>query len=787
MAYWSELGFAWRGFMRRPGLPILAASVLAVGLGGAIAVFSGLYAALLRPLPYRDPAGLVTVHEEFPGIGVTGMSVSAPVYREIESRKDAFVSAAAYHFNDFTLTGAGYARHLDIVNTTASLFPLLGVEPELGRVFTSAEDQPGAAPVVVLSHKLWREVFGADPSIAGRAITLDGRPVRVIGVMPASFHFPYPATQAWAPLALEPQPFTEAGWMRHWLRVIARPASGAEGLGGALLREHPDVLKPEYRWSLSITPLVDESARPVRRWIYLAFGAVLCLLLAACLNVAGLLLARTTAQRGEIAVRAALGASPPRLAARLFAESALLSAAGCAAGLLLARWLVAALNRWSPIHDASILPAVYGFAAFLGLGCALASGVIPAVAASRVPILEAIKSSGSPGVTGGGFWSGVIPAVQIAAALTLLTSGAVLTRSFLRLLETPSGLVPGRVFCATVQLPSRSPQERHGAFFRDLQAAIAALPSVERASGAVWLPFSSGNNYTPVRIAERPGLKPQPAPLSNSVLPGYFETLGIPLEAGRLFTPSDAAGTEPVIVVDREFARQYLGGLDPVGLHIESGGVVRRVIGVAGSVKTSALDAAALPFVYLPFSQAPNSALMLAVKTKAGVRPESIANDVRRALAGLRPDVALFETGTMEERIADSMKIRRVVAALLDGFAAAAALLAALGLYGVLSHSVELRRRELAIRAAVGALPADIVGTVASSSARILLSGLAMGIPASLAAARAFQGLLFGAGAVDPGSLAGAVILLAGVAAAASWLPARRALGADPLHLLRDR
>jgi predicted permease len=547
------------------------------------------------------------------------------------------------------------------------------------------------------------------------------------------------------------------------------------------------MLKAEYRWSLSATPFVDETTRPVRRWIYLAFGAVLCLLLAACLNVAGLLLSRTAARRGEIAIRAALGASPPRLATRLFAESLLLSAAGCAAGLLLAHWFVAAINRWSPIHDAAILPPVYLFAAALGLGCALSSGLVPAVTASRVPILDSIKSSGSPGVTGSRFWHGAIPAAQIAAALTLLTSGTVLTRSFLRLLETPSGLNPARIFCATVQLPGRSPNERHGAFYSELQEAVAALPSVERSTGGVWLPFSSGDNYTPVRIVERPGLKPQPTPLSNAILPRYFETLGIPLEGGRLFSRSDAMGTESVVIVDREFVREYLGGLDPIGLHIESGGVVRRIIGVVGSIKTSALDGPARPFVYLPFLQVPNSSLMLSVRTKPGVQAESITNDVRRALAGLRSDVALFETGTMEERIAESVKVRRLVAGLLDGFAAVGLLLAALGLYGVLSHSVELRRRELAIRTAVGATPGDIVGTVSVSSTRILVAGLIVGVPASLLSARAFQSLLFGVGAADPLSIILAVVLLVAVVAAASALPARRAMSADPLDLLRDR
>ena len=246
-------------------------------------------------------------------------------------------------------------------------------------------------------------------------------------------------------------------------------------------------------------------------------------------------------------------------------------------------------------------------------------------------------------------------------------------------------------------------------------------------------------------------------------------------------------GTESVVIVDREFVREYLGGLDPIGLHIESVGVVRRIIGVAGSIKTSALDGPARPFVYLPFLQVPNSSLMLAVRTKPGVQAESITNDVRRALAGLRSDVALFETGTMEERIAESVKARRLVAGLLDGFAAVGLLLAALGLYGVLSHSVEVRRRELAIRTAVGATPGDIVGTVSVSSTRILVAGLIAGIPASLLSARAFQSLLFGVGAADPLSIILAVVLLVAVVAAASALPARRALSADPLDLLRDR
>lgn len=791
----DELRYALRSFRRRPAVPLIAVAVLAVGLGGSLTVFSALYSALLKPLPYRRPERLVVVHEELPGIGMTGMSVSVPIFEDLRTRRDLFEDVAAYHFNDFTLTGAGYAQHIDVVNASWSLFPLLGVEPQLGRTFGAAEDKPGAARVVVLSHKLWTTGFEADPRIVGRKIMLDGEPAEVIGVMPTRFRFPYPATQAWVPLALQSKPFTPDGWQGHWLRIIARRAgtgdAALQAVATNLIRQYPAVLKPEYRWSLSIAPLVDDSTSPVRRWLYLSFGAVLCLLLAACANVAGLLLLRAAGRRGELAIRAALGAPRRCILGQILLESAVLAFTGCAAGLLLAVWGVAAINRWSPVQDVAIGPAVYGFAVLLALVSNLCSGLLPALSAASASITDTLKAAGSPGVTSSGFWRHALTAGQVAAALTLLSTGAVLTRSFLRLLDTPAGFTAAGVFCASVQLPGRASGERQAAsaFFGRLQSEIAALPGVERASAGVWLPFSSGNNYAQLRIAERPLLRPQPTALSNAVLPGYFETLRIPLHAGRLFGLADNAESELVAVIDQEFTRQFLPGADPIGMHLVTDGPEsksRRIVGVVGSVKTTELGGPVRPFVYLPFAQVPSSAMMMAVRTRAGMNPAGVSNDVRRALAKLRPDVALFETATMEQRVADSLKIRRFVAALLDGFAAAGILLAALGLYGVLAWSVDLRRRELAIRAAIGARPANILGTVAAGGLRAVLVGVGAGLLASFATARLFQGLLYGVRGFDPASLAVAVTLLFVVAAAASWLPLRRALKSDPVAVLRD-
>lgn len=789
-----NLRLAWRGFRRRPAGALLAVAVLALGQGGALAVFSALYTVLLKPLPYRQPERLVVIHEELPGLGMKGMSVSVPVYGELCRRGGLFEEVAAYYHNDLTLTGAGYARHLDAVNASWRLFPLLGVEPQLGRTFTAAEDQPSGARVAVLSDKLWREAFGADRAIVGRKITLDGAPVEVIGVLPARFAFPYRATQVWVPLALAAKPFTAQGWQGHWLRVVARRAGGGNGslqeLSAELTRRYPEVLRTEYRWSVSQTPLQNQQAQPMRRWLYLAFGAVLCVLGAACANVAALLLLRAASRRGELSIRAALGASRARLVGGILAESLLLAGGGCAAGFLLAVWAIAAINRWSPVAGVSVDPAALGFAVLLAAGSGVLSGLLPALAGTRASLLDALKSAGSPTVAGGGSWGKrVLTAGQVAVALALLTSGITLTRSFLRILDSPTGFRAEGVFCGVIQLPERSLDQRRAAadFFARLQPELGRLPAVERASGGVWLPFSSGNTYSSLRVVERPLLRPQPAALSNSVLPGYFEALGIPLLAGRTFTPADGAPAEPVAIVDREFARRFLPGADPVGMHLlPDGGKPQRIVGVVGSVKTAELEGGAGPFVYVPFAQAPSPALMIAVRTRPGVEASAVAGDVRKALAKLRGDVALFETATLEERVAASVKIQRFVTGLLDGFAAAGVLLAALGLYGVLATAVERRRRELAIRMALGARPVQVAAVVAQSGARTLLAGVAAGIAASLAAGRLIESLLFGVRAINAISLGAAVISVLAVAAAAFALPLRRALTADPAAALKE-
>jgi putative ABC transport system permease protein len=760
--------------LRRPAVPFIAVVVLALGLGGTVTVFSALYSALLKPLPYRAPERLAVIHEELPGVGMKAMSVSVPVWNELRRRGDVFEDVAAYYFNDFTMTGSGYAQHVDVVNASPSLFSVLGVPPLLGHTYTAETGKE-----IVLSEKLWRESFGADSNVVGRRVTLDGKPYEVVGVMPAAFQYPYPATQAWVPLEVKPLPFTAEGWQGHWLRVLARVRSEAPGpaidrITDELARQYPAALKSEYRWSISSTPLRQETSGRVRNWLLLAFGAVLALLVAACANVSGLLLVRAVGRRREMAIRSALGATRMRIMRGVLGETLVLATAGCCLGTVLAVWGVSALNRWSPLSDVSLHPAVLAAALAVATVSGLLTGLLPAFWSGR--------PSASPASIG----RSALSAAQIAVAVVLVSTALLLTRSFLDLQRTSPGFDAANVFCGTVQLSDRTPEQRMAAaaLFEQLQAGVAALPNVERASGALWLPFSSGNNYTALRVVERPLLKPDPTALSNTVLPGYFETLRIPLLAGRYFERADSATSEPVAIVDQEFARQFLNGADPLGFHLITegkNGKPRRIVGVVGSVKTSELGAPASAFVYAPYAQAPSSALMLAVRSKADV-----TNDVRRVLAGLRPDVALFETGTMESRLAKSLEIRLFIAALLNGFALLGLLLAALGLYGVLAYSVEQRRKEFAIRTALGARPAHLFRTIGTSGLIVAGLGLGTGVLLSAGAGRWIGSLLLEAAPFTLQTMLPAVALLAAVAGLASWIPLRRAGKANPADLLRE-
>jgi putative ABC transport system permease protein len=803
--FMSDLSYGLRQMRKNLSLTLLCIVVLGIGIGVTTAVFAVLYDVLLKPLPYRDAERIVFVHDEFPSSQLGHAGVSAPDYSELTAHREIFSETAAYYFNDFTMSslgGAGYAEHVDAVNTSASLFSMLGIQPQLGRAILPDDDHYGAPKIALLSDALWRTKFNADPGILGRTIQLEGEPYQIVGVMPPDFNFPYPATQMWVPLALRPEAYAPDSRGNKWLQMLARIAPGVDperahamlaAVSHRVAAEDPDSYPESSGWHFSFEPMLAEQTKDVRQWLLLAFGAVTCVLLIACINVSGLLLVRATVRSREWAVRSALGASSARLVRQILTETALLVVAGCGAGFSIAIALVRLINTYGPIHRAELETTALAFAFGLCVLSTLVAGLLPAILSSRMPLEQTLRTDGGRATTGQSGWRGALVAGQISIAVTLLFTATALGRSFAKLLEVSPGFSTERVWSASVGLPQKSytTNDSHAAFFRTLVDRISSLPGVESASAGLALPFSSGGYTADMYIPGRPEPGVRPAARVNVVLPNYFETLKIPLLKGRTFTPHDDAASPAVVIIDEEFGRKYFPGEDPIGRLAANNGSgfpgsrsdPARIIGVVGNVAVRLLGAPPRPEIFWPQLQLPNSAMFLVVR-QAG--QTDVTTAVREILRQQDPAVALFDIEAMPQRIMDSVKVRRFVAWLLNIFAAVGALLAALGLYGTLAYLVQLRRREIAIRMAFGATAGDVARLLARHSLSLTLRGVAPGTLLCVVAARATRSFLFGLAPLDLWTIALTVGGLTLLVVIATWSPVAQASGVNALSVLRE-
>lgn len=806
----TDIRFGLRQLRKNLSLTIICAAVLAIGIGSTTAVFAILYDAILKPLPYRDAAELVYVYNEFPQSQLGQTRESGPDFEDLTTHREIFSQTAAYYFNDFTMTGAGNAQHVDAVNASATLFPMLGIKPELGRAFSAEEDRFGPAKVVILSDALWRSAFGADRHVLGRSISLDDVPYRIIGVMPADFNFPYPATQMWVPLALPPRDFAPDARGGKWLQMIARVAPGLTpqranaalaNISRAYAKAYPDDYPAKSGWHFSCAAMAEQQTRAIRGWLLLAFGAVLCVLLIACINVSVLLLVRASARRGEWAVRSALGASPARLVRQILAETALLVLIGCGAGLLFAILLLKAAGQSGPAHHMVMdqlrvirhapleIWTVVFTVAVSALATILASA-LPAAAPSRLPLEQALRAS-SPRASGReSNWRRVLVAGQIGIAIALLFTATALSRSFVKFLDVSPGFSPQHVWTGNVQLPrprysSGSQPSLH--FFQELVRRVSALPSVESASAVNELPFSSsGVARVEFELSSQSTPAIRVSAGVNEVLPGYFETMKIPLIEGRTFTKQDIGVSPPVAVVNKAFARKYLSGADsPYRSFGTQNGFIsyngkNRIIGIVGDVRNHDLAEPRQPEMYFPGVYA---GMFLVARTSRNV---DITSGVRGALRSMDSSVALFHVETMSDRVADSLRLRSFVAWLVNSVALIGVLLAMLGLYGTLAHLVELRRREIAIRMALGASPRSVRSLVARHSLYIALGGLIPGAIFSFVAIRATQSFLFGISPLDGWTIAATLLGFFALALLASWIPVMRATRINALLALRE-
>jgi putative ABC transport system permease protein len=794
-----DLRFALRQIRKQPGFAVIAVIVLGLGIGSSTAVFSVLYQALLKPLPYPEAQRLLFVHNFFPQNQVSVAGVSAFDYAEIRRHTDVFASAGIFYWNDLTLTGLDDARHINVVNASATLFDLLGVKPQLGRTFSATEDQYGAPGTTLLSDGLWRSAFGADPNVLGRIVHLNGAPYTVVGVMPHSFQFPSHETQLWIPVALKQGEFTiQGGRLEKWLHMVVRLSvdvtpqrtrSALQAIGDELASAFPSFYPKSAGWHFTTRQLGEEQTEAVRRWLYLAFGAALAVLLIACINVSGLLLIRATARNSEVAVRRAIGATKYRIVRQMLTETSFLVFSGCILGFLFAMWAVHLVNLYGPLAQPTPVQSwTLFFALALALMSTICAGLLPALLTAGQPVEQALKGGATRTSTTGGGWRNGIVAAQIALAVALIFTATQLSRSFLNLTRVPGGFEQPHIWTGALDLPSRSyvaDQSWNTKFFEPLLAALAALPGVEAASGANAIPFNPSGVWTEeLQLPERPKSNPPPEAQISITFPGYFEAIGIPLLKGRTFTNRDRTGSPLVAVIDEELAHRYFPGEEPVGKPIGSGGAgtPARIIGVVGSVHNSDLGGPQEPEVYYPELQERTESTYLVLRTKGDV-DTTVA--VRKAIATFDPGVALYDVRPMDERVAASLKLRRFVAFLLNGLAFTGMVLAVVGLYGSLAHLVELRRREIGIRVALGAMQSQVVRMILARGGIVVASGLLAGTLGAVIAGLAVRSQLFGVQLTDAAtwiSVLGTIVIAAAISAC---FPAWRAARIEPSVALR--
>lgn len=770
--------------------------VLAIGIGSATAVFTILYDAILKPLPYRNAKQLVYVYNEFPRSRVMRTNESGPDFADLTTHREVFSETAAYYFNDFTMTEAGYAQHVDAVNVSASLFPMLGIPAEVGRTFTTEEDLAGSN-VVVLSHRMWRETFGGDPNVTGRTIGLDQKIYRIIGVMPADFGFPSRATQMWVPLFLSPRRLAPDQRRNKWLRMVARIAPGLDpqranvnllNISHNYATSFPDAYPEREGWHFSCVPMARPQTEAVQSWLVLTFGAVLCVLLIACINASGLLLIRAMVREREWSTRMALGASPRRLFRQVFIDTALLVFAGCGLGIAFALVGVRLINDFGPVGRAAIGPWTFVFALTVAAGSSLLAGILPAAAILRSPLHQSLRSGDNRTSTGQKGWRDLLVAGQIAIAIGLLFVATTLSRSFIKLLDVSLGFSPERVWTASIQLPERGAGSRAASsqFFENLTSRISGLPGVESASAGL-IPFSPDGIWNiDLYFPGEPAQSVRPTAAFNVVLPDYFRTLQIPLLEGRFFSASDNTTGRPVAIVNTAFAQKYFPGQDPIEKLVANSAAKDQpylIVGLVRSVQGQELDKPPQPQMYVPETQYGNSSIYLVVREAAG---QDVTNAVRDVLRDMAPNVALFNIDMLSNRVFQSVRLRRFIAWLLGVFAAIGLLLAALGLYGLLAYLVELRRREIAIRMALGATIWNVRRVFALHSLYIGSVGLCSGLLLGIAISHITRGLVFGIGIFDLWTMVVTLLGFLGLVLLASWIPTARAGHVNALAILKD-
>ena len=807
----QDIRFGLRMLVKSPSVSIVATIALALGIGANTAIFSVVNGVLLRPLPFPEPESLVAIFETDQSRGYVRGSHSYPNFFDLRSQNTVFERVSTYRSGDFIMTGRGEPARLQSGVVTADLFPLLRVQPMLGRTFLPDEDKPSDSRVVILSHALFKKSFGSDPSILNQAITLDGRSFTVIGVMPAGFEFPIQndPVELWTTIAGDASGSDPVTNQRgaHFLRVIGRLKPGVSeeqaqaeltAIAARLEQQYPDEnTRKGLRMESALAALVGD----VRPALLILLGAVACVLLIACANVANLLLARATSRHKEMAIRAAMGASRIRVIRQLLTESLLLSLLGGAVGLLLAVWwsdLLIALGKDDIPRalEVGIDGRVLTFTLGVSLLTGLIFGLAPAFHSSKTELVDSLKEGGRGASEGArrNRVRNVLVVSELAIAVMLLVGAGLLIQSLWRLQKVNSGLQPENVLTFNVTLPeTKYKYDRQTQFFIDLKSRLESTPGVQSASTIFPLPLSGDRFSISFEIEGRP-LPPKDHPSADFFTTGvgYFRAMGIPITKGRDFDDRDKHGATPVIIITETFAKQHFPNEDPIGKRLEPGissidgedSVMREIIGVAGDVRNRALSTEPRAAYYVPQTQIPFSQMIAVVKTKS--EPRGLISAVTKEVAAMDPNIPLFGVKSMEEYLSQSVAAPRFNTTLLSIFAAVALVLTMVGLYGVMSYSVAQRRNEIGIRLSLGAQSRDVLLMIVKQGSLLIGLGLVIGLAGAFAATRVIASFLFGVTAKDPFTFAAVSMLLAIVALAACYIPAWRATKVDPMEALRQ-
>jgi putative ABC transport system permease protein len=798
----QDIRFAVRMLAKNSSVTAIIVVVLALGIGANTAIFSVVNAALLRPLPYADPDRLVRLSEDSPN--VPGMSISYPNFLDWREQNKVFSGIAAMQFRSLNLTGNDEPERLAGRAVSAELFDVLGVKVAQGRSFVPEEDRPGANPVCIISNGLWQRRFGSDPGIVNKQITLSGTSYTVIGVLPASYAYGTP-TDVFVPVGLRADEMKERS-SHPGIYAVARLKPGVSvETGRAELIAIAQRIGEQYGMkgnSATLTPLTEVFVGDIRTTLLILLGAVGFVLAIACANVANLLLARAATRQKEMAIRTALGAGRMRIVRQLLTESLLLAIVSGGIGVLLALWGIDLLRSAGTDSlpstaviklDASVLL----FTLLVSLLTGIIFGLVPAFAAAKTDLHDTLKEGGRSLTAGRSWLRSTLVVAEVALSLVLLIGAGLLIKSFVRILDTDPGFKPQNLL--TMQLALNAKEDEGGKvlnFFNELKGRIAALPGVESTAFSNGIPLG-GAADTSFAIVGRP--KPevgkQPQTMLYITSPDYLQAMGIRLVKGRFFTAQDTQKSPRVAVIDETFARQQFSDQEPLGQYIAGDGKENpdaEIVGVVAHVKHFGLDAVegVQPQLYLPFNQAPNNMLpFLAPRMNIIIRttadPLNLTAAVRQQVQALDPNQPVYNVSTMERTIEESLVTQRLSMTLLAFLAALALILAAVGIYGVMSYTVTQRSHEIGIRMAIGAQQRDVFKMVIGRGMMLTLIGVVFGLLGAFGLTRLMSTMLYGVEPTDPITFLSIGILLIGVALVACYMPGRRATKVDPSVALR--